>query len=319
LNYQGTFQQRQKEAKEIIYQMMIEHGKAELLRYVANLAQIEYNAKRLQPYARDHVVHALLSFLLGVYLNEKLLKQKNFGSANSFELKLAGLFHDIGYPVQIANNAILEPFKRGIIEIRRKLNSAAPIINFRIVPEGLERLSNCFNALDLIQDRLESWDLAIDAHKEYNKMITSGNICHGIISSLAVMNVVDLLYQKKNPERKHKDIHVGSANFNQKYFEEDVVSACTAIYIHNLPSDAFHGTKIDRTKAPLAFLLKLSDSLQEWERPSLINKTGFPSSKFQIGIEYNKLVFRADIPEDSKTKIRDDLSSTLIAPDVEIL
>lgn len=90
---------------------------------------------------------------------------------------------------------------------------------------------------------------------------------------------------KFNPDREFKDIYprqplerIGDkrhANFNQKYFAEDVVSACAAIYIHDLPAGSFSDSKIDRSQARLPWLLKLSDCLQEWERPSEDDADGY--------------------------------------------
>jgi len=141
-----------------------------------------------------------------------------------------------------------------------------------------------------------------------------------IIRSPSVLYLIDIMYQKYNRKREFKEIYAPGTriNFNQRYFEEDVVSACTAIYIHNLPKEYFIHTKIDRTKALLAFLLKLSDCLQEWERPSKTNPTGFSASSFDIKVDGKKLVFQTEIPDEEKQHMEDQISSTLIASDVEI-
>ena len=151
-------------------------------------------------------------------------------------------------------------------------------------------------------------------------MIASGDICHGMISSLAILYVIDLMYQKYNPKRKYSDIYGvrSNINWNQTYFERDVISACSAIYIHNLPNRCFADAKIDCSKAPVAFLLKLSDCLQEWERPSLTNPKGFSAAQFDIKIDNDQLIFHADISDDKKKKIKDEISSSLVAQDVQI-
>lgn len=321
LNHRGSFLQRQRKAIQIIENIMTKHKKQKLLRYVIELARVEHGIRELEPWARDHVVHALLSFVLGIYLNEKYLQTLSSILVDPFQWKLAGLFHDIGYPVQIAKDAILRPFAEKINEIRRKLGFEARDVFFKVVPVGLANLTNDINAIDLIQKRLSDWNLQIDAEEEYNRMIKSGSVRHGIISSLAVLYVIDLMYQKYNPKRENRDIHVregGNVNFNQKYFEGDVVSACSAIYIHDLRNECFADSKIDRSRAPVAFLLKLSDCLQEWERPSLLTPIGFSAVQFAIGIDQNRLVFHADIKKEKKEKMINNISSTLIAPDIEI-
>jgi hypothetical protein len=321
LLYNKDFERRQRKALRIIWSIMIQHRKEKLFDYVVELARVEPKIRELQPWARDHVVHALLSFVLGIYINEKFFPIKTSTKVNPFQWKIAGLFHDVGYPVQIAKDAILKPFTNRINDIKSALHTDAPDINFTIVPAGLENLRNGVNAIDLIQARLKDWNLSIDAKKEYEKMVSSGNICHGIISSLAVLYVVDLLYQKYNPRRVHKNIYSRTrrVNFNQKYFEKDVVSACAAIYIHNLPDRCFAKAKIDRSNAPVAFLLKLADSLQEWERPSLNDQKGFPAQHFAINVKQGTLIFEANISPERKEKIRKDLVSTLIATDIKIL
>ena len=112
---------------------------------------------------------------------------------------------------------------------------AANEVKFLVVPENLDDLTNGICSFDLIQRRLEDWNLQIDARLAYQYMIESGRICHGMISGLAVLWVLDLMYQKYNPGRKHEDTFLpdSNINWNQRYFEEDIVSACSAIFVHN--------------------------------------------------------------------------------------
>ncbi len=319
LAHGGTFLERQQQAINIIRSIMTTHGKEELLRHVAELARVEHGIRELEPWVRDHVVHALLSFVLGIYINEKFLRPVIGNPVDDFQWKLAGMFHDVGYPAQVAKD-ILKPFTAKINEIKKILGVRVPDVYFQVVPVGLENLTNDINSFDLIQERLHEWNLRINAREEFGRMIDSGDICHGMISSLAVLYVIDLMYQKNNPKRKYSDIYAVSSNinWNQIYFDRDIISACSAIYIHNLPSRCFCDAKIDRSTAPVAFLLKLSDCLQEWERPSLNNPTGFSAIQFDIKIDDDQLIFRADIPDDKKKKIKDEISSSLVAPDVQI-
>lgn len=319
LTHFRNFPERQQKAIDIIEGIMTIHGKKELLRHVAELARVEHGIRELQPWVRDHVVHALLSFILGIYLNEEFLKPSRGSYVDPFQWKLAGLFHDVGYPAQVAKD-ILKPFVAKINEIKRTLDVRSPDIYFKVVPVGLENLTNGLNSFDLIQERLDEWELRINAREEYNQMITSGDICHGMISSLAILYVIDLMYQKYNPKRKYSGPYAESSNINwdQTYFESDVVSACSAIYIHNLPNKCFADAKINCSKAPVAFLLKLSDCLQEWERPSLKNLNGFLATQFDIKIDNDQLIFYADIPACKKKKIKDEISSSLVAQDVQI-
>ncbi len=310
------FRERQEEAILIIKKIMTAHGKQELRGAVAELARVEYGARELEPLLRDHVVHAMLSFLLGIHINENLLKP-SCCHVEPFPWKLAGLFHDIGYPVYVARN-ILNPFTKKINEIKHDLGVGAPDVFFKVVPVGLDKLTNATSSLNLIQSHLDKWGLKIDATREYNDMVDSGQVCHGIISSLSVLYIIDLMYHKYNPKREYKDIRdYTGITWNQSYFDNDVIPACAAIFVHHLPRRCFSSAKLVREQAPLAFLLKLSDCLQDWDRPLADHPSGIPNSEFDIKITNEKLVFTV-ADKSSREKIADEVVSSLIAPDVEV-
>ena len=320
LRHRGKFLERQRKAIDIIEKVMTAHGKRDLLQYVSELARVEHGIRELQPWVRDHVVHALLSFILGIYINENFLEPIFHIRVNDFQWKIAGMFHDVGYPLEIANN-VMQPFTSKINYIKRKIGVDRPDIISKIDPGELEILQNDVSSFDLIQKRLEDWGLQIDAKKEYERNMASGKIDHGIISSLSVLYVIDILYEKHNQERLFEDKFVPGTNidFNQKYFEGDVVSACTAIYIHNLPVQSFSSSKIDRSKSPVIFLLKLSDCLQQWERPSKTNPTGYSATLFDIDIDNQEIIFASHIPDHRKQKIKDEIASCLVASDIRVL
>lgn len=315
-----SFLEKQKEAIKIIENTMAVHGKEKLLSQVVELARVEHGIRELEPWVRDHVVHAVLSFILGIYLNNEFIEPTGKIIVNEFQWKLAGLFHDIGYPVQIAKD-ILDPFTKNINKVKKKLNPSAKKVYFKVVPVGLEDLTSGLNGFDLIQDCLDKWKLRINVRDEFDRMIASDKICHGIISALAVLNIIDEMYQKYNPQRNNSDVYQKDSliNWNQIYFKEDVVSACSAIFIHNLPDRCFTKTKISRSVAPVAFLLKLADCLQDWERPSSLDEFGLPANQFDIGMEENQLIFHANIERDRKDRIKREISSCLEAMDVKVI
>ena len=296
----NDFLEKQKNAICVIQNIMARHGKENFRRYLADLAKFECGIQTLKPTHRDHVVHSMFSFILGIAINEYFLKPSNV-CVDPFEWKLASLFHDIGYPIQVASD-LLKPFTGETNEIGKKFNSHNKNVNIKIIPEGFENLSNNENSFSLITNCLHKWDIQIDAEKEYNHMIDSGDIDHGIMSSLAVLNVIDLMYQEHNPERNYRDIKENGFNFNQQIFCNIVVPACSAIFIHNLDHNKFEH-KINCSKAPVAFLLRLSDCLQEWDRPSDEKPTGFSSDYFNIEFNGGDLILRIDIPYDDKNKI----------------
>jgi len=305
------FLKRQSLAITAIEKIMRSHKKQSLLSHVSELARIEHGIRKLEPWVRDHVVHAMLSYLLGIYINENFIYELTGKRIDQFQWKLAGLFHDIGYPAQIAKD-LLKSYTDRLNEIKDTIGLESQEIRFNIVPVGLDKLQNNVNSFDLIQDYLDKWDLDINAKAVYNENIEKGNICHGMISALCVLYIIDLLYQKNNPLREVND----SSGWSQHYFTGDVASACSAIFIHNLPNKYFKQSKISLDKAPIAYLLKLSDCLQDWERPSHNNQQGFPASSYDIEVVNKTLNFSA--PADRKEKITDEVLSCLIAENIQI-
>ena len=122
-----------------------------------------------------------------------------------------------------------------------------------------------------------------------------------------------MLYQKHNPLRGYD--YKKHNGWSQSYFENDVVSACSAIFIHNLPDHCFNNKKIDPAKAPVAYLLKLSDCLQDWERPSKDNRTGFLANSYDLKIEKDRIIFTA--PKERVAKIRKEILSSIHCPNIE--
>ena len=310
------FLRRQEKAIQMVEQIMIRHGKSDLLHHVVELARIEHGIRELEPRVRDHVVHALLSFALGVYVNERFLRPSGHG-VDRFQWKLAGLFHDIGYPAQVAKD-ILRPFTDHVNQIKRDLDVEVCDVFFRVIPVGLERLASGANSLDLIQEWLDRWGLDINARAEYDSMLETGEVCHGIISSLAVLYVVALMYRRYNRFREYRDIYEPrGVNWNQSYFENHVTPACAAIFVHNLPPRCFVSTRIDPMRAPLPFLLKLSDCLQDWDRPSAEVPCGISDNQYDIACDATKVIFTAHQP-DRRDQIADEIAASLVSDDIEI-
>lgn len=315
----SNFSGRQRAAVGLVHSILEAHGKQDLFSYLAELAKVESGIRQLEPWVRDHVVHALLSFILGIYINERIVRVRTGAQISPLQWKLAGMLHDIGYPPQIAQD-VVAPLTAKINSLRRAFGARIEI-RFQMMPVGLERLSHRVNGLDLIQLQLDKWRLTINAHAQYRKMVRSGHICHGIISSLAVLNVIDAMYDKYNPQRLYEHVYSDGShiNWNQEYFDSDIVPACSAIFVHNLDHKAFADSKISMERAPLAYLLKLSDCLQEWERPKRGNPMGYSATRFDLSVIDAHLSFTAKIPDDRKKDIRTEVLLCLDNPPVDII
>jgi len=141
------------------------------------------------------------------------------------------------------------------------------------------------------------------------------------MSSLTILNHVDDLYDSNNRLHVYEDVYSSGTriNWNQRCFDEDIVPACAAIFVHNLPADCFNEKKIRLSKAPLAFLLNLCDALQQWERPSQDNPSGFDSSSFDIELADDHLIFKAEMSDNDKEGIRKEIKQYLSRPKVTVV
>ena len=185
------FVDRQEYAIDLIDGIITDHGKKGILKYIVELARVEQGIQELQPRLRDHVVHALLCYVLGAYINENFLKPQG-NNVNEFQWKIACLFHDVGYPAQVAKD-ILKHFSGTVNTISKEIGVPTYEVYFKTVPVNLEKLTNNQNSFDLMQKELDSWGLQFNAKKEYQNLINSGGICHGMISALSVLRIIDLL------------------------------------------------------------------------------------------------------------------------------
>ena len=65
--------------------IMEPHGKRHLFEHVSQLRRVEDGMHSLIPHHRDHVIHTLLCFLLGIYINEKFVPRHEAQSVDDFQ------------------------------------------------------------------------------------------------------------------------------------------------------------------------------------------------------------------------------------------
>lgn len=308
-----TRENKQDKALKIICNIIKRHNKGPLLEFLTCLAEIEYGIKELQPRLRDHVVHAVMTYLLGIYLNETMMQNIN-SKVDPFQWKIACLFHDIAYPVEIAHNLSRSYFEMVNI-IGETYYEPLPSIKFKSMPSNINRLKKykIRTSFYAINKYLKKWQIKIDSRKIYDKTINDGNICHGMLSALTILFLIDKMYQQNNPQRICKYVEgVDHSSWDETYFNQDIVPACAAIFVHNIDKKYFIDNRIDPQKAPIAFLLRLCDSLQEWERPSNKKPEGEPPDKFDISLDNdNHLIYRARLSQEHRENIEENIKSTL--------
>jgi hypothetical protein len=143
-------------------------------------------------------------------------------------------------------------------------------------------LCNERSASESIQARLKEWSIGIDVEDYFGWLRAKNRTDHGVISALAEMKIIDALYKRRNPSRKTEDIIFENLNFNELNFTQDITSACSAIFLHNIdPTYKGFSEKVNFKVAPLAFLLILCDTFQEWDRQSE-NRRVFSGEDFDI-------------------------------------
>lgn len=304
------FENRQKESLEIIKKILDVHGKKDIVRFLGKLASIEPQIQKLQPNVRDHIVHAINTFLIGVYI----LKKVNFPQSNAthtdyrFMWKLCGPTHDLGYPIEFAHN-LKKPFVDEMNGILDEIGSLSLKLESEIYPKGLETLCGSRDANEIIQERLTQWELDINIEDYYEWLKMGNEIDHGVISALSQLKVIEAMYYKENPRREYEDINQNNFNFNQRNFDLDIVSASSALFIHNISQKySRFSNKIKFDLSPLAFLLFLCDTFQEWDR--YLGEESVLSGE-DFNIICNNSEISLFVPRDIKDKIITALSHRL--------
>jgi hypothetical protein len=313
----AAFEKRQKKSIDIIKKILAFHGKGDIVDVLKNLASIEPKIQELQPWVRDHVVHAINTFILGAYILKKVefprIEGARFGYP--FMWKLCGPTHDLGYPIEIAHN-IKSAFVDNMNNILNDLHSPSPRVEPELFPQNFDKLCEEPDANEIIQKRLTDWELGIDVEDFYGWLKKKNRTDHGVVSALAQLKVMDALYYHVNPNREYRDINLNGLNFNQQNFDVDIVNACSALFIHNIDLD-YDGfsDKISFDIAPLAFLLFLCDTFQEYDRYSekIAEKeeeeSVYSGDDFNIVCTHNSISL--SVPKNLERKVYNSLSKRL--------
>lgn len=282
-----NYLKRQQYAKEAIKLILHSHGKAELSEEIATLGEIEERLIPIQYQLRDHVIHTLFTFLLGIYLIDKLeLKDK----ITSFEWKLTSLLHDIAYPYEIAFY-LTQKIETHINNMASKLQISIPILKASNTVINLEKLTRSPSSIRLLTKIFIKWGFNFRAGLLYRKMKSEHNIDHGIICSMLVLKAMDILYSYYNSDRIRGYTPKDNNDWNYENFENQIVNSCASIFIHNLPIELFDTKKIDMIMHPLPFVLRLSDELQDWERITTKDNSYLSGELYSISIMDGTITF----------------------------
>lgn len=295
------YPKRQEYAKDSIKSILHSHGKAQLSEEIAILGEIEEHVRPLRNKLRDHVTHAVLTFLVGIFLIEKLQLQKEI---TPFEWKLTSLLHDIAYPYEIAFY-LTKKIEEHINGMANQRQIDTPILKSKNTITNLEKLTRLPSSIGLLTTRFKKWGFSFGAGSLYKKMKSEHSVDHGIISSMLVLKSLDILYEYYNHDRIRKALPRDSNNWNYEIFENQIVNSCASVFIHNLPSELFQYDKINKMRHTLPFILRLSDELQDWER---ITKDNSYCSGELYSISINDGTISFSVPASRRDKIKNSLN-----------
>lgn len=308
------------------------------------MQKFETTSSKLLPSHRDHYIHTVNVFLLGIALyaqNEKIRHAINASLQYTDKYKrdeeefvyrwgMTALFHDVGYPLEIAYKSIREfttmliqpnlicsdgDVCSGIIRKNPKkqiavlkfpdigallyINSLSPHKKFedeyfKKYPE-LIVLQN--DLVVLISDNISkklgfaTTDIIYKRIRELmESSLEDGLLDHGIYSSIVFLKWINDAFLK--------------AKWNPAYYYYSIADAATAIFLHNsydylFRVPPFNWPPLHIEKQGLTFLLILCDRIQESDRVSYgYSKKGINFLSSSIDINDRHLILRLYISPD---------------------
>jgi hypothetical protein len=282
-----SYDDRQEQALAIVESVLSHHGKGEIKRELLQLASVERLLQPLNYRHRDHVLHAVMTLLLGIYLNETL----GLG-VEPFQLKLATLLHDIAYPLQIGAS-FGQDFQEHYQDLRGESDPSPQEVCFSLRACGLDRLCDGQSGTRLMADRVRNWGLEVDACRISQDVREGDRMDHGVLGSLMLLKLVDALYKSHH-------------TWDRSDFREDVVGVCASIFLHSLRINDFGATKLARNRHALPFLLRLTDELQDWDRPGGAKTSERSATEYAISIRAGALNF--SVPPDRVNGLREAMA-----------
>jgi len=289
------------------------------------LKSYEENAATLIDKQRDHYIHSVNVFLLGlsIYIQNQNFRAA-FDTANlnkeiypySYDTKheeffyrwgIASLFHDVGYPVEIIGRQIgkFMDFATNVdggIKVTshlefdnfEQLNSIEEIIPKREFTKAYyESYDSCvyvdlLKPVDLIAHKLH---IALDADLKKVK-----ENLDRFVFVMAKNGFIDHGYYSAIIVLKWYGFLIQSCKYKPEYFYYPVLDSASAILLHNyyknvMMKPPFSKNSLSPKTHPVAYLLMLCDELQEWNREAygIIDKKRTHAAEASIVISDQRL------------------------------
>jgi hypothetical protein len=230
---------------------------------------------------RDHIEHQIRVSVLGNFLLSHYFDPQKgsarivdtFCSASHLEREdvrkawwIAGLFHDIGMPVQKLARNFNKIIRDDLAGAYKELNLIVPEIYDPIPDENLNRIFFEQLTIGLTHTTEESIKRALGWTNERK-------VDHGAVSALLLLKSIPKV--SKSNSSSIQDL------FKKNPYKRYLVAA-RAMMLHNLYEDD-NCVEISFDNDPLAYFLVLCDEMQEWGRQVNIKERKLLDTRFQRG------------------------------------
>lgn len=289
------------------------------------LRSYEENAATLIDKQRDHYVHSVNVFILGLCIyaqnnpyrnafNTKNLDKTDYPYSYDtlheeffYRWGIASLFHDVGYPVEIIGKQISKFIDFATsVDSKIKVHSHLEFDNFNdlnsiveIVPKReftrtfYEKYDSC-----VYVDLLKPIDLL--AHKLHISLGVNlkdvKEALDGFVQIMAKSGFVDHGFYSAIIVLRWYGFLIQSCKYKSEYFFYPVVDSASAILLHNyyrnvIMKPPFSRGSLSAFDHPIAFLLILCDELQEWNREAygILDKKRVQAGEAAIVISDDRL------------------------------
>ena len=289
------------------------------------LLSYEERASTLIDKQRDHYVHSVNVFILGLcFYSQNAKFRAAFDSANlekakypfSYDTKheeffyrwgVASLFHDVGYPVEIIGKQInkfisfaTEVDQGGEVKTRLEFDNFE-VFNAiaEIKPKGdfIKSYYDTYPSCAYV-DLLKPNDLL--AHKLHLSLGVDLKTVNGALDKfpevMAEHGFIDHGYYSAIIVLRWYAFLIQSCNYKPEYFFYPILDSASAILLHNyyknvLMKPPFEKGPLNPAEHPIAYLLILCDELQEWNRTAygILDKMRALADEATLSINNNRL------------------------------
>lgn len=305
------------------YRIVLEGSKSTFIDLLDVLSAYEERAATLIDKQRDHYIHSVNVFILGLCIYSQnsnfrtAFKEANIDGDKYpenypneqeeflFRWGIAALFHDVGYPIEIigkqiesflefATNADHDDSKGKIkahLEFQnfRHLNSVAEVTPKKVFIKDFYEQNESSVYIDLLQpiDLLAQkihLSLAIPLEEIKNKL-------DSFVLDMAKFGFIDHGFYSAIIVLKWYGYLIQKTNMNPMRFYNAIVDSASAILLHNyyrsVCQKVFGCGAMEPQSHPIAYLLMFCDEMQDWNRVGYgrIEKTRTQAASAKIFID----------------------------------